>query len=158
MWSITTQTLVPDPTIALGCSTKGFKWHWQDRKYFRSKLQVGMEMAMRVQMHWHDGLRNTVDDFKVLVKVTETEQRILAAQDHEFDWMHETARCFGYPSDSTRAARERGRGAACGHRIRRPGPVRPARPQPPPFQPLALWLKSASRPCGSIWPASGFAH
>jgi hypothetical protein len=43
------------------------------------------------------------------------------------DWMHETARCIGYPSDSTRAARERGRGAACGHRPCRPGPVRPAR-------------------------------
>ena len=39
--------------------------------------------------------------------------------------MHETARCFGYPSDSTRAARERGRGAACGRRLRRSDPVRP---------------------------------
>ncbi len=41
------------------------------------------------------------------------------------DWMHETARCFGYRSDSTRAARERAREATCGHRLRRSGPVRP---------------------------------
>jgi hypothetical protein len=39
--------------------------------------------------------------------------------------MHETARCFGYPSDSTRTARERVREATCGHRLRRSGPVRP---------------------------------
>ena len=68
--------------------------------------------------------------------------------------MHETARCIGYPSDSTRAARERGRGAACGHRLRRPGPVRPAGPPSPPSHPLApvaqaclslLWLNSGRR-------------
>jgi len=68
--------------------------------------------------------------------------------------MHETAHCIGYPSDSTRAARERGRGAACGHRLRRPGPVRPAGPPPPPSHPLApvaqaclslLWLDSGRR-------------
>ena len=28
--------------------------------------------------------------------------------------MHDTARCLGYPSDSTRAARERAREATCG--------------------------------------------
>jgi hypothetical protein len=39
--------------------------------------------------------------------------------------MHGTARCFGYPSDSTRTARERAREATCGHRLRWPGPVRP---------------------------------
>jgi hypothetical protein len=36
--------------------------------------------------------------------------------------MHGTARCFGYPSDSTRTARERAREATCGYP--RPGPVR----------------------------------
>ena len=41
------------------------------------------------------------------------------------DWMHETARCFGYPSDSTRTARERAREATCGHHLCRTGPVRP---------------------------------
>ncbi len=40
------------------------------------------------------------------------------------DWMHETARCFVYPSDSTRTARERAREATCGHRLRWSGPVR----------------------------------
>ena len=88
--------------------------------------------------------------------------------------MHETARCIGYPSDSTRAAREQGRGATCGHRPCRPGPARPAWPPYPPILPLAsvaqvlrspLWLKSHARPCGSIlapvallWPASGSAQ
>ncbi len=43
----------------------------------------------------------------------------------ESDWMHETARCFGYPSDSTRTARELAREATRGHRRRRPGLVRP---------------------------------
>ena len=77
--------------------------------------------------------------------------------------VHETARCIGYPSDSTRAARERGRGAACGHRLRRPGPVRPAGPPPPPSPPLApvaqaclspLWLNSVRRRASptSHWP------
>ena len=72
--------------------------------------------------------------------------------------MHETARCIGYPSDSTRAARERGRGSACGHRPCRPGPARPAWTPSPPTSPLApvaqylrspLWFKSHARPCGS---------
>ncbi len=31
-----------------------------------------------------------------------------------FDWMHDTVRCLGYPSDSTRAARERAWEATCG--------------------------------------------
>ncbi len=43
----------------------------------------------------------------------------------ESDWMHETARCFGYPSDKTRTAREQAWEATRGHLRRRPGPVRP---------------------------------
>ena len=67
----------------------------------------------------------------------------------ESDWMHETARCIGYPSDSTRAAREQGRGATCGHRLSWPGPTWPASPHlhRPRLSPLRL--KSLARPCGS---------
>ena len=71
--------------------------------------------------------------------------------------MHETARCFGYPSDSTRAARERGRGEQlAGTASAGPGqcgrPVPPPPPsQPPPLAPVAqaclspLWLISGRR-------------
>jgi hypothetical protein len=95
--------------------------------------------------------------------------------------MHETARCIGYPSDSTRAAREQGRGATCGHRLCWPGPARPAGPHlhrprlspcgsSPTLAPVAqvsrspLWIKTYARPRGSsltlapvalLWPASG---
>ncbi len=55
--------------------------------------------------------------------------------------MHETARRFGYPSESTRAARERAREATCGHCLHRSGPVRP-----PPLPELRC---VAPRPCGS---------
>ena len=51
----------------------------------------------------------------------------------ESDWMHDTARCLGYPSDSTRAARERAPGDNL-HRFLSP-----------------LWLRLpaiSSRPCG----------
>ncbi len=41
--------------------------------------------------------------------------------------MHETARCFGYPSDSTRAARERAREATCGYCLRWTGQAQPGR-------------------------------
>jgi hypothetical protein len=36
------------------------------------------------------------------------------------DWMHDTARCLGYPSDSSRAARECARETSCGRHPRRP--------------------------------------
>ncbi len=98
------------------------------------------------------------------------------------DWMHDTARCFGYPSDSTRAARERAReqraDTACAGLARRsragPHPLRLL--QPLALTPAALLLARAAqpftyrarpcgptpRPCGSLfshtWPASGSAH
>ena len=71
------------------------------------------------------------------------------------DWMHETARCFGYPSDSTRAARERGRGEQLAGTASA-GPGQCGRPGPPsplsrPLAPVAqarlspLWLNSGRR-------------
>ncbi len=75
--------------------------------------------------------------------------------------MHETARCIGYPSDSTRAARERGRGGQlAGTASADPGQCGRPVPPPPPSQPPL-------RPCGSstplapvahLWPAPGVAH
>ena len=69
------------------------------------------------------------------------------------DWMHDTARCLGYPSGSTRAARERARETTCGRHLRPAGHARlgwvppslasrgstpaPWRDSPPP------WLNSA---------------
>ncbi len=83
------------------------------------------------------------------------------------DWMHETARCFEYPSDSTRTARERAREATCGHRLRQPGPVRPGpglllapiqaatTPAPVAHLPAAprapRWLNSSLRRPSPLW-------
>ena len=67
----------------------------------------------------------------------------------ESDWMHETARCFGYPSDSTRAAREPGVGQLAGTIFTGPGQCGRPGPPSPRFVPSPLWLKPASRPCGS---------
>ncbi len=39
-------------------------------------------------------------------------------QRKHIDWMHDTVRCLGYPSDSTRAARERARETTCGRHLR----------------------------------------
>jgi hypothetical protein len=70
--------------------------------------------------------------------------------------MHETARCFGYPSDSTRAARERAREATCGHCLRWSGLVQPGRASSTRRdtlrRPSPLWLNSLLRrlsPSGS---------
>ncbi len=72
------------------------------------------------------------------------------------DWMHDTARCLGYPSDSTRAARERAPGdnlqSACGPSIR-PG----GSPLAPVAQPSPRWLYSRTpgrrrRIATSQWP------
>jgi hypothetical protein len=41
------------------------------------------------------------------------------------DWMHDIARCLGYPSDSSRAAREWARETSCGRHPRRAGQARP---------------------------------
>jgi hypothetical protein len=84
--------------------------------------------------------------------------------------MHETARCFGYPSDSTRTARERAREATCGHRRPLPGLVR-AGARPPPRRvrlhrpapwlnsslrcPAPLWLNSSPRCHSPLWLNSG---
>jgi hypothetical protein len=46
--------------------------------------------------------------------------------------MHDTARCLGYPSDSSRAAQERARETSCGRLPRRAGQARPGRTLPPP--------------------------
>ncbi len=68
------------------------------------------------------------------------------------DWMHDTARCLGYPSDSTRAARERAPGdnlqSACGPSIR-PG----GSPLAPVAQPSPRWLNSRTPASGSwsVW-------
>ncbi len=43
------------------------------------------------------------------------------------DWMHYTACCLGYPSDSSRAARECAGETSCGRHPRRAGQVRPGR-------------------------------
>jgi hypothetical protein len=78
------------------------------------------------------------------------------------DWMHETARCFGYPSDSTRAARERAREATCEHCLRRFGPVRPGRAssttQVTPRRPKPLWLFSSLRRLSPLWLNSSLRH
>ncbi len=66
--------------------------------------------------------------------------------------MHDTARCLGYPSDSTRAARERARETTCGRPLRRAGQARLGWTPPSlasaasPFAPVAQlspqWLDS----------------
>ncbi len=82
------------------------------------------------------------------------------------DWMHDTARCLGYPSDSTRAARERARETTCVRHLRRAGQARPGWTPPslasaayllaPAAQLSPPWLDSPppwliSRPRGSTW-------
>ncbi len=91
----------------------------------------------------------------------------------EFDWMHETARCIGYPSDSTRAARERAREATCGYCLRWSGHAQPGQASPnqasastpSPLRPRLspLWLNSSPRglplaAVAQLWSASGSAH
>ena len=71
--------------------------------------------------------------------------------------MHDTARCLGYPSDSTRAARERARETISGSHLDRAGQARmgwtlpPQAPAAPQLAPVAHlsppWLNS--RPRGS---------
>ena len=89
------------------------------------------------------------------------------SQHLRIDWMHGTARCFGYPSDSTRTALERAREATCGHRLCRSGPVRPGpgllhfqvtlRRSPPLWlnsslrRPTPLWLNSSLRRPSPLW-------
>jgi hypothetical protein len=85
-----------------------------------------------------------------------------------FDWMNETARCFGYPSDPTRAARERAREATRGYCPRWAGLAQPGRASltprdsPPPLwlNPLPrrlspLWLNSSLRRLSPLWLNSG---
>ena len=69
--------------------------------------------------------------------------------------MHETARCFGYPSDSTRAAREPGVGQLAGTASNGPGRYGRPGPPSPPSHFLALRPKPASRPCGSTLAGAG---
>jgi hypothetical protein len=70
------------------------------------------------------------------------------------DWMHDTARCLGYPSDSTCAARERAREATCGHHPRWTGLAQPGRAAPTPAiattTPLPLASSSPARPDSSL--------
>ncbi len=65
--------------------------------------------------------------------------------------MHDTARCLGYPSDSTRAARERARETTSGSHLDRDGRAvmewMPPSPLAPVARPSPLWLNS--RPSGS---------
>ncbi len=87
--------------------------------------------------------------------------------------MHETARCFGYPSDSTRAARERAREATCGHCLRWSGQAQSGRASlnqasastPSPLRPRLspLWLNSSPRglplaPVAQLWPSTKLQH
>ncbi len=67
----------------------------------------------------------------------------------ETDWMHDTARCLGYPSDSTRAAREWARETTCG-RPAAPLLAPVAQPSPPRLDSPPQWLNS--RPRGSTLP------
>jgi hypothetical protein len=50
---------------------------------------------------------------------------------NQTDWVHDTARCLGYPSDSSRAARECARETSGGHHPRRAGQVRQGLILPP---------------------------
>jgi hypothetical protein len=78
------------------------------------------------------------------------------------DRMHETARYFGYPSDSTRAARERAREATCGYCLRWTGQAQPGRASltgrgsatsPSLLRPCLspLWLNSSLRRLSPLW-------
>jgi hypothetical protein len=64
--------------------------------------------------------------------------------------MHDTARCLGYPSDSSRAARERARETSCWRHPCRAGQARPGRTLPP----SAL----AHGQCGFSTGQCGLAH
>jgi hypothetical protein len=58
----------------------------------------------------------------------------------EYDWMHDTASCFGYPSDSSRTVRKRAWDAAPGRESALITPSRrrtPTLPPPPPLPPRA---------------------
>ncbi len=73
------------------------------------------------------------------------------------DWMHNTARCLGYPSDSSRAARERAQDseATCSRHLRWTGQERPGWVPPPlafAASLLALWLTSSPMWLASLSP------
>jgi hypothetical protein len=73
--------------------------------------------------------------------------------------MHNTARCLGYPSDSTRVARERAREATCGYHLRWTGQAQPgwatpslvvaASPSPPRLSSSPVWLNPS--PTAPLW-------
>jgi hypothetical protein len=90
----------------------------------------------------------------------------------QFDWMHETARCFGYPSDSTRRGSRLGRllagtagagPAPCGRvpasstplvRLRRPRPVAQLFAASPLAPVAQLHAAMPLAPVAQLWPAS----
>jgi hypothetical protein len=103
----------------------------------------------------HQQIRAKRLDFKKPSSTTTEAFKGLNMKIMMIDWMHETARCFGYPSDSTRAARERAREATCGYCLRWSGQAQPGRASlnqasastPSPLLPRLspLWLNSSPR-------------
>jgi hypothetical protein len=74
------------------------------------------------------------------------------------DWMHDTARCFWYPSDSSRTARKRAWDAALGRESSLITSSRRRAPMPPRRRQLAGSSSPSTALCGpppGIWPRLG---